>query len=122
MNKYIYYILYSLMLQSAIIYTVFILARDPKGIGFFIYTFGYACLCSLISIILLFKKNSTKWFIYYFAMVGNCIFLYYLIGILKGHTRLQFDFLDCAMILGCLLTIPMIIKININRFYLKAKL
>jgi len=112
MNKCFLYTLCSLSIQSIIVFGMYISVQpDPKGIGFFILSFGYSFICSIVSCILLFTKNSHKKFIYYFFMIGDCISLFYLYQLLEQIRRfppLEFNFLHTLTIIGCLLLAGMV--------------
>jgi hypothetical protein len=122
-SKQLRCLLYSLGIQGAVVLAMYLSVQpDPKGIGFFILTYSYAFLCGLISSFLIFTKNSTDWFIYYFVLVGDGIFFYYLFQFImqvRKFANTDFNALHFIMLCGCTLFFVMIVKIHKEHFETK---
>lgn len=112
MSKYILYALYSLVLQGIIFFGMYVIVQpDPKGIGFFIFSFGYGLVCVTACLILLYVRNSYKIFLYYFFMIGDCIFWFYLVQLLeqiREFPPLQLNLLHILTVFGCLLFLGLV--------------
>ena len=117
-SKQLRYLLYSLGIQGAVVLAMYQYVQpDPKGIGFFVLSYGYAFLCLLISTFLIFTKKSTSWFIYYFVLVGDGIFFYYFFQFIRQvqkFSNTHFNVLHFIVLCGCLLFFAMIFIDNFS--------
>lgn len=66
------------LLNAFITFLIYLAVQpDPKGLGFFIYCFGYASFQGLVALIMLFLGYSPRKFFYSVVLWANFIFVYY---------------------------------------------
>lgn len=125
-KRYLLNLAYALLLNGIIIVLIYLWTQpDPKGIGFWILLFEFACVQGVLAVMFLIYNFPTRKFMYSFVLWGNSTFLYFLFQMVESLNNQQnsisfgFGALHLIISSGIILFIWLSLKFLIA--FLKAK-